>query len=234
MNKRALKLKKQRRLERENEKQLKKEKVWNDMITSTNYSELHNLKKTQVELDRVYNAVKRIDKEVMVKAAVVSLVCSLKVLKDNFNYDKTALIRYGKHLRDFINQLTDLNRPILKIIYEIEHDYDIPLKNMCDSLHILTDVEADTLNRVDTIIKATHSHAYYFIGLNAYTFMNDYVYTHKTMWNKEQLTIFVNAIIKLFNSVLINTGNLKNYNIELLETSKIDVNLQTGTIREII
>lgn len=233
MNKQALKLKKQRRALREQEKQLKKEALWDEMTESAKLSGLPPLEKTQAQMEKVYRATKQIDNEVMVKTAIVSLVCSLKTLKDKFDYTKADLLRYSKFLRDFIIHFTSAQRPLLKIIGELEEDYDIPLTEKCKSLTPLNDNTVRYLSKSDTIIKATHSQAYYFIGMNAYAFMNDYAYNFKVAWNRETLEIFIDNLIELFDSILIDTSKLIDYNKEMLESSEIDVNLNTGTVREI-
>lgn len=184
-------------------------------------------------MEKVYRATKQIDNEVMVKTAIVSLVCSLKTLKDKFDYAKADLLRYSKFLRDFIIHFTSAQRPLLKIIGELEEDYDIPLTEKCKSLTPLNNNTVRYLSKSDTIIKATHSQAYYFIGMNAYAFMNDYAYNFKVAWNKETLEIFIDNLIELFDSILIDTSKLIDYNKEMLESSEIDVNLNTGTVREI-
>lgn len=235
MNKQALKLKKQRRALKEKEKQEKMNKLWNEMTQYSDNSGLPKLKKTKEQMLKIYNATKYVDNKVITKTGVVSLISSLIALKEEFAYDSTSLIRFATRLKSFIISFTSCNRPISKIIEEIELDYNVDIRHRCSELPKLTMNDFNKYDMEDTIIKSTVDNIPYFLAINAYTFMNDLTYSVKgKCWNHADLESFVNKAFNIYTNILNDTSKLKSYNDKLKNDDKLDVNLDTGALREIL
>lgn len=103
MNKQAIRLKKKRKALKEQDIQNKINKIWDEFKNVTNNP---NLKKDKNLMIQLYKTVKKVDSDSMIKSAVISLIISLLILKNNYNFDKNELIQYSIRLQKFINHFT--------------------------------------------------------------------------------------------------------------------------------
>ena len=104
MNKQALKLKKQRRLLKEQEKQKRIDRTWNEMVAFTNKYNLP-LKETKKEKDSIYKVVKEMNNKITIKTGVIAIICSLMSLY-KCQYNKEEILQYSERLRLFILSMT--------------------------------------------------------------------------------------------------------------------------------
>ena len=234
MNKRALRLKQKRRMEREALKSEKINKLWDEMSNYNKEFGLVPLRKTKEQMLKFYNAVKEVDKRSVNKTGVISLVCSLVVLYKYYNFNKDNMLNYVKNLHDFILFIGESKRPLLTLVEEIEKDYKVCIMKRCENLPRLHMNEYNKYNMEDTIIKSTVDNFPYFIAMNAHVFMNYLSFNFNKNWNSDDLELFISNVFSYYKNVLADTLFLKTLNDILMSERKICVNLTTGTVNEII
>ena len=231
MNKQALKLKQKRRLQRQIEKSEKINKVWNDMSSYIERTGLRQLEKTDEHMLKVYRITKNIQKQIFSKSAIIALTCSLLTAHDCYNFDTEDLLRYSKRLQRFITTTVSKDRPILKVTDEIEIDYKVSIFDRCKQL---PKVNINTSNKNDLLIRSTVENFPYMIGISAYTFMNDLVFTKDKSWNSDDLECFISKSFDLYSHILIDSSKLESYRNILLNICNINVNLNNGNVSKII
>lgn len=233
MNKQALKLKKKRRLEKENEKLRKINKAWDEMNDYIKSHNLPELKKTKEQMVKVYKTAENINSKILEKSGVISLVCSLVTLIKKYSYNTDEILDYSKKLKNCINRTITSNHAISNILEEIEHDYNVDILSRCNDLpKIDTFYIRDDMNK--SIISATVKNFPYFIALNAYTHMNLIMYSNQKSWNKDDLTIFISNCFKEYKNILIDNKYLEILRDFILSNTNIYVDLNNGNVKEII
>lgn len=234
MNKQAQKLKAKRRAEREAAKMEKVNKVWEDISQYSESNGLPVMKKTKEQMLKVYNARKQVDAKVLNMAAVVALLCSLITLYKEYNCNKEKLLEYSSRLRKFIINIAKNNRDVLLLMEEIELDYKVPIVSRCKNLPMLQMSEFNKYSMETTIIKSTVDNFPYFLCINTYCFMNWLAFTNVKSWNSEDLEKFVSSSFLMYERILDDTHYMHTLNEILITECQVCVDLNTGTVNEII
>lgn len=235
MNKQAKKLKNKRRAEREAIKNENINKAWDNMTYYSTSAGCKPMKKTKEQMLKVYNATKEIDAKILNKSGVITLIISLIVLYKCYHYNKEQLISYAKRLRTFILNLGKNERPVSLLMDEIENDYNVSINDKCKIFSRVQMSDIDVRHMEDTIIKCTVDNFPYFITINTYTFMNHLINIDESkVWNSEDLEMFLSESIVLYNRILTDTKYLNVLNDILTNERDVRVDLDTGTIHEII
>ena len=234
MNKQALRLKQKRRADREAAKVEKINKIWDEMSQYTDKTGVAPLKKTKEQMLKVYRATKEVDMKILNKTGVIALVCSLIVLYKYYDFDKESILKYASNLRKFILNIGENKRPISNLMEEIEEDYHVSIMERCQNLPRLQINEYNKYTMEETIIKSTVDNFPYFITINAYCFMNLLTFTYSKSWNSEDLENFISNSFIMYERILNDIKYLHILNEILMTNCQICVNLNNGTVNEII
>lgn len=235
MDKRAKQLKIKRRMERENIKNEKLNKMWDEMNKYGEETGRPQMKKSKEQLIKMYKATKEVDNQILNKSGVISLICSLMTIYKHYDCSTEQILTYAKKLRKFIIDMVENKRSVGLLIDEIEKDYNVPILQRCCNLPRLQMSEYNKYNMEETIIKSTVDNFPYFITINAYVFMNYLVFSNKDkIWNTEDLELFISESFKMYEEVLNDSLYLNNLNEILINERNIHVNLSTGVVKEII
>ena len=229
MNKQALKLKKKRKELKKQEIENKIDKIWNEFKDITNNP---NLKKDKKLMITLYKTVKQLDNNSMIKSGVISLVISLIILKNVYNFDKQDLIQYSIRLQKFIYNFTSKNKSINDFIYELEHDYKVNINNRFDDFPKLSLDSVKDIDNNELVIKTTIDNIKYFLAISAYSFMNYLSYSKDIMWNSCDLEKFIGNFIIFYRNIICDVSKLQKYNQELYDFG-LYVNLDNGNLKEI-
>lgn len=229
MNKQALKLKKKRKALREQEIQNKINKIWDEFKDVTNNP---NLKQDKELMLKLYKTVKQVDNDSMIKSGVISLVISLIVLKDFYNFTKSELINYSVRLQKFIYHFTSEHKSVNDFIYELEHDYNVDITNRFNEFPKLTLDSIRGIDNDELIIKTTIDNIKYFLAISAYSFMNYLSYSKGKVWNSDDLENFISKFIILYKNILDDVSKLSEYNKNLYDFG-LYINLDNGNLKEL-
>lgn len=228
MDKQALKLKKKRKILRNIEQEHKLNKLKDEINEYSILKTKSKINMSKKELINFYKHTKKIDGEVLTMSAIISLVCSVYVLNNFYNYDKEKILNYAKKLQRLIKSIVSAERPILKLIDEINEEYDIDIFKCCNSVPKLFNKDINKYNMNDIIIKSTTENYPYMLALCIYDLMYD------LEWSRDDIISFINRNIKIYNDILNDTNNLETFKNDLIIKSKIDINLSTGLLTEVI
>ena len=222
MNKQAIRLKKKRKALKEQDIQNKINKIWDEFKNVTNNP---NLKKDKNLMIQLYKTVKKVDSDSMIKSAVISLIISLLILKNE-------LIQYSIRLQKFINHFTSENKSVNDFIYELEHDYEVNINNRFDDFPKLSLESIRGINNEELIIKTTIDNIKYFLAISAYSFMNYISYSKGKIWNSNDLETFISKFIIIYKSILDDVSKLSEYHQKLYDFG-LYINLNNGNLKEI-
>ena len=230
MNKQALKLKKQRRLLKEQEKQKRIDRTWNEMVAFTNKYNLP-LKEKKKEKYNIYKAVKEMNNKITVKTGVIVIICSLMSLY-KCQYDKEEILQYSERLRLFILSMTSNNRSFNKILEELRDDFKIDVIKLCKNIPKLKDEELYKYDIEECIIKSTVEEYPYLLSTCIYAFINAIIYDN--IVDEKQLNIFIDFHIEYYKNIINDISLLNKYKKFIYKQYKLDVNLKTGLLKEIL
>lgn len=228
MNKQALKLKKKRRAAKEKEKNEKMKDILEEVNRYADSKNLPRMKNDRVTLETMYKATQHIDNKILIMSGVVSLTCFIHTLGIDYNYDTEILLKHAKRLQKFIKLVVSADRPIHKLIDEIEYDFNVNILDKCKDLPKLGDVDISKYNMDEMIIKSTNTNYPYMLVLMIYNIAYD------SQWTAQNVNDFVDIMNTKCLNILNDTSTLEVYKNEILSSCKVDINLTNGVVKEII
>ena len=234
MDKTALQLKKKRKQIKEEIKKQKINKTWDDINKYARDSGHNELTKSSKKMLEVYRIRKSIDNKILTKCSVIALLCSIKVINKKFNLNTHQIIEFAEKLKRFIITIGNNNRDLNMLLDDFNRDYGVSILDKCKDLPQLNSNEVRTNNMDDVIIKSTTDNFPYLLCITLTTFMNYMLMSHKKVWNKVDIVIFVDNVLSIYKSILLNTSQLQVVHNELINECKIHVNLDNGNITELI
>lgn len=228
MDKIALARKKKRKLIKEQVKQNRINELWEEANRYADQKHLPKISKNSKTLQQVYKATKQVDSQVVVKSAVISLVCSIYVLLEKYDFDKSNVLTYATKLQQFIKAVISSERPISKLMEELKDEFDVDILNRCSIFHKLTENEIYSYGLEEAVILSTTNNWPYMVTLCVYSLVYD------LNWSQDILNDFIDELNKHYKIILNDMHKLHEFKEKILNTVNVDIDLNSGLMKEIL